>query len=75
MTGGGGRSGFAFPLHLVRRAASILVVVTLTFFGRLLVTFGIGRVMPIDPVLAAVGDRATAEVYQRTRIELGLDLP
>jgi len=26
-------------------------------------------------VLAVVGDRATAEVYQRTRIELGLDLP
>jgi peptide/nickel transport system permease protein len=32
-------------------------------------------VVPIDPVLAAVGDRATAEVYQRTRVELGLDLP
>jgi peptide/nickel transport system permease protein len=75
VTGGGGRSFFALPLHLVRRAASILVVVTLTFFGLLLVTFVIGRVMPIDPVLAAVGDRATAEVYQRTRIELGLDLP
>jgi peptide/nickel transport system permease protein len=74
VTTGGGR-GFALPFHLVRRAASILVVVTLTFFGLLLVTFVIGRVMPIDPVLAAVGDRATAEVYQRTRIELGLDLP
>lgn len=69
------RGGFALPLHLLRRLASVLVVVTLTFFGLLLVTFLIGRVVPIDPVLAAVGDRATAEVYQRARLELGLDLP
>jgi peptide/nickel transport system permease protein len=55
--------------------AGILVVVAVTFFGLLLVTFLIGRVVPIDPVLAVVGDRATADVYQRTRIELGLDLP
>ena len=43
--------------------------------GLLLVTFFIGRVVPIDPVLAAVGDRAPAEVYQRVKVELGLDLP
>jgi peptide/nickel transport system permease protein len=47
----------------------------LTFIGLLLVTFLIGRVVPIDPVLAAVGDRAPAEVYERVRIELGLHLP
>jgi peptide/nickel transport system permease protein len=75
VTAGGGRSVFAVPLHIAKRGASTLVIVALTFFGLLLVTFLIGRVMPIDPVLAAVGDRATAEVYQRTRIELGLDLP
>jgi peptide/nickel transport system permease protein len=75
MTGWGARSGFALPLHLLRRASGILVVVTITFFGLLLVTFLIGRVVPIDPVLAVVGDRATFEVYQRTRVELGLDLP
>jgi peptide/nickel transport system permease protein len=49
--------------------------VALTFFGLLLVTFLIGRVVPIDPVLAAVGDRAPPEVYERVRIELGLHLP
>lgn len=49
--------------------------VALTFFGLLLVTFFIGRVVPIDPVLAVVGDRAPADVYERVRIELGLDLP
>jgi peptide/nickel transport system permease protein len=47
----------------------------LTFIGLLLVTFLIGRVVPIDPVLAAVGDRAPADVYERVRIELGLHLP
>ncbi|MBF0392622.1 MAG: ABC transporter permease [Alphaproteobacteria bacterium] len=41
----------------------------------MLVTFLIGRVMPIDPVLAAVGDRAGADVYDRVRVELGLDQP
>ncbi len=49
--------------------------VAVTFFGLLLVTFFIGRVVPIDPVLAAVGDRAPADVYERVKIELGLDLP
>ncbi|HZS84030.1 MAG TPA: ABC transporter permease [Stellaceae bacterium] len=52
-----------------------LLVLALTFFGLLLVTFLIGRVVPIDPVLAAVGDRASAETYARARAELGLDLP
>jgi peptide/nickel transport system permease protein len=32
-------------------------------------------VVPIDPVIAIVGDRAPAQVYERVRQELGLDLP
>ncbi len=47
----------------------------LTFLGLVFVTFMIGRVVPIDPVLAAVGDRAPADVYEQTRIEMGLHLP
>ena len=53
----------------------LLGTVALTFFGLLLVTFLIGRVVPIDPVLAAVGDRAPVEVYERVKSELGLDQP
>ncbi|HSK40508.1 MAG TPA: ABC transporter permease [Arenibaculum sp.] len=53
----------------------MLLSVALTFLGLLLVTFLIGRVVPIDPVLAAVGDRASPEVYERVRQELGLHLP
>lgn len=56
-------------------SARLLLTLAVTFFGLLLVTFLIGRVVPIDPVLAAVGDRAPAEVYERTKIELGLDRP
>lgn len=61
--------------HFLYAVARLLASVTLTFFGLLLVTFLIGRVVPIDPVLAVVGDRAPADVYERVRIELGLHLP
>ncbi len=40
-----------------------------------LVTFFIGRVIPIDPVLAIVGRKASNETYDRVRAEIGLDLP
>jgi peptide/nickel transport system permease protein len=56
-------------------AGGEVATVAVTFLGLLLVTFFIGRVVPIDPVLAAVGDRAPAEVYERVKIELGLDQP
>lgn len=56
-------------------ALNLAATVGFTFLGLLFVTFLIGRVVPIDPVLAAVGDRAPAEVYERVRIELGLHLP
>ncbi len=57
------------------RVLAIFFSVLLTFLGLLFVTFFIGRVVPIDPVLAAVGDRASAEVYDQVRMELGLHLP
>ncbi|WP_236638140.1 ABC transporter permease [Mangrovicoccus ximenensis] len=46
-----------------------------TVLGLLFVTFFIGRVMPIDPVLAVVGERASPEVYADARAALGLDEP
>ena len=39
--------------------------VPLTLFGLVLVTFLIGRVMPIDPVIAIVGDHAPPDVIAR----------
>ena len=55
--------------------ARFLLVVALTYLGLLAVTFFIGRVIPVDPVLAIVGDRAPEHVVQRVRLELGLDKP
>jgi peptide/nickel transport system permease protein len=53
----------------------LALTLAFTFLGLLLVTFLIGRVVPIDPVLAAVGDRAPQDVYEQVKIELGLHLP
>ncbi|MET0576940.1 MAG: ABC transporter permease [Mesorhizobium sp.] len=52
-----------------------MVTVALTFLGLLAITFFIGRVVPIDPVLAVVGDRAPQAVYERVREEMGIDRP
>jgi peptide/nickel transport system permease protein len=57
------------------RALKMLGSLAVTFLGLLAVTFFIGRVVPIDPVLAAVGDRASADTYAQVRREMGLDRP
>ncbi|WP_064708050.1 ABC transporter permease [Rhizobium bangladeshense] len=46
-----------------------------TYLGLLAVTFFIGRVVPIDPVLAILGDRAPTHVVERVRQEMGFNLP
>ncbi|GLQ06109.1 ABC transporter permease [Sneathiella chinensis] len=59
----------------LKKIASLFFTVSLTLLGLLLVTFLIGRVMPIDPVLAVVGKRASNEVYEAARLSMGLDKP
>jgi peptide/nickel transport system permease protein len=63
------------PVRGVAAGGRFLVVVVLTLLGLLAVTFFIGRVIPVDPALAIVGDRAPEHVVQRVREELGLNLP
>lgn len=72
----------AVPSHrgarLRRRARSlggVVLSLALTLLGLLLVTFVIGRVMPIDPVLKVVGERATQAQYDAAYQAMGLDLP
>ncbi len=48
---------------------------SITLLGLMLVTFIIARVVPIDPVLTIVGERATTAQYDAARAELGLDEP
>jgi peptide/nickel transport system permease protein len=59
----------------VRGLAATGSSVLITLFGLVLVTFLIGRVMPIDPVIAIVGDHAPPDVIDKVRGELGLDRP
>lgn len=67
-----GQIAFAGPVAAILR---FVFVVALTFLGLLALTFFIGRVVPIDPVLAIVGDRATAKQYEAARVAMGLDRP
>ncbi len=65
-------------MALQSKLASILGVLSsllLTFIGLTAITFVIGRMMPADPVLAIVGDRASQEVYDQVYLQLGLDKP
>lgn len=64
-------AGVRWTLRIVRWALALAI----TFAGLLALTFVIGRKVPIDPVLAVLGDRASAEAYAAERIALGLDKP
>ncbi|PSH67468.1 MULTISPECIES: ABC transporter permease [Phyllobacterium] len=68
------RSG-AWASSLLWAIGRFLLIGAITFLGLLAVTFFIGRVIPIDPALAIVGDRAPAHVVERVREEYGLNLP
>jgi peptide/nickel transport system permease protein len=49
-------------LSFLKATGRFVLVLTLTYLGLLAVTFFIGRVIPVDPVLAIVGDRAPEHV-------------
>ena len=64
--------------RLWRRAKGLLqwlVMLAITLLGLLAITFYIGRMVPIDPVLAVVGDRATPDIYNAAKEAMGLDKP
>jgi peptide/nickel transport system permease protein len=54
-----------------RQAGSVLV----TLFGLLALTFFMGRMLPIDPVTAIVGEQADHATYLMVKHQLGLDRP
>lgn len=59
------------PLRLAYAALSIAG----TLLGLLFVTFAIGRLLPSDPVLSVVGDRASKALYDKVFVEMRLDRP
>lgn len=58
-------------LSFARQAGTILV----TLIGLLVLTFAIGRMMPVDPVRAIVGEEADPATYQQVYEQLGMDQP
>ncbi len=66
-------SGRAWRLFV--NIVGFAISLALIFLGLLAITFFIGRVVPIDPVLAVVGDRAPKAVYEAAKLQLGLDKP
>ena len=63
------------PLSYLKTLAGVVFTLLLTFVGLTSITFVIGRVIPADPVLAIVGDRAPQNVYEQVYREMGLDRP
>jgi peptide/nickel transport system permease protein len=68
----GSGAGLAGATWRISQTALSLLI---TFFGLLFVTFFIGRIIPIDPALAVVGERASQAQYEAAREALGLDKP
>ncbi|AEV39062.1 Dipeptide transport system permease protein DppB [Pseudovibrio sp. FO-BEG1] len=70
------RRGTSSPLYkILKGLIAGLFSITLTMVGLLFVTFIIARVMPVDPVLAVVGERASQEIYEAAYKAMGLDQP
>jgi peptide/nickel transport system permease protein len=59
----------------VRDAWRIGSSVAATLVGLLALTFFIGRMLPIDPVIAIVGEQADQSTYEMVYKQLGLDKP
>jgi len=65
----------AIKLHKVKPMLHFFSMLAMTFIGLLLLTFVIGRLMPTDPVIAVIGDKAPEALYQKTYLAMGLDKP
>ena len=67
-------SGRKARRHLIPFART-LTSVAITLLGLLALTFFIGRLLPLDPILAILGDDASQEAYDRMYVQLGFDQP
>ena len=70
-TVGGGGMLLPRALRILRLIGSVMV----TLLGLAALTFMIGRLLPIDPVLAVLGDNATQSAYDAMAAKMGLDQP
>ncbi|MFM2403736.1 MAG: hypothetical protein RL223_1616 [Pseudomonadota bacterium] len=73
--GSHGPAAWTRALPVLAAWARRLGGVAATLAGLLALTFFIGRVMPVDPVLSIVGPDADRSTYEQVRATLGLDQP
>jgi peptide/nickel transport system permease protein len=57
----------------LKPVGKVLLSIVTTMLGLLVVTFIISRLLPVDPVLAIVGDHASESTIAAARTRLGLD--
>ncbi|KAF1054351.1 MAG: putative D,D-dipeptide transport system permease protein DdpB [Stenotrophomonas maltophilia] len=62
-------------LRALRQLGAMLLTGGVALLGLLAITFAVARLLPSDPVLTVLGDRATPEQYQQTYRALRLDRP
>jgi peptide/nickel transport system permease protein len=65
----------AAGLRWLKLAGRQTVSVAVTLLGLLALTFFMGRMLPIDPVIAIIGEQAEKETYDMVFAQLGLDQP
>jgi len=53
----------------------LILSIIITLLGLVTMTFFIGRLLPLDPVIAILGDNITQEAYDAMYRRLGLDKP
>ncbi len=70
-----GRRAPPYTRGLLVKVTKTLLTIAVTMLGLMAVTFTIGRVMPIDPVLSIVGESASKATYDAAYEALGLDKP
>jgi peptide/nickel transport system permease protein len=68
-------SGWSRFSSWARAIGQTVVSVVVTLVGLAALTFCIGRLLPIDPVLAVLGDNVTREAHDAMARQLGLDQP
>lgn len=61
--------------RLIARLARAVASAAVVLVGLLLVAFAIGRLLPVDPVLVVIGDRAPQALYDETFKAMRLDRP
>jgi peptide/nickel transport system permease protein len=65
----------ASALARLKTVVRIVFSALISLFGLLALTFFVGRMLPIDPVIAVVGNQADQSTYDMVYRQLGLDRP